>query len=798
MKSVTKRILPLITIMLLSLIPAVVQASSPLVQDETITLTAEAGFEGYYHQGEWIPVRVTVSNSGSDIEGYLVIDQTGSSTNEKIRYQSPVNLPGQSRKTVSFYVGIDKYQTSLTVKLISGTRTLAQERIRIKQISVTDPVYGVISEELIDMSFLPGTVAYLDLEDLPGAAPAWQTLGALVLSGVDSGELDPDQLEALKGWVSAGGHLIVTGGPNWRKTSANLSDLLPVSISGSASVFSLNALKQLSNDALSEGPYVMAQAAVNDGRVILANDDLPLLVSRTYGMGQVDWLALDPALAPLRDWAGNQDLWNLILNRTGTYAPWITPTINYWAAREGLKSIPSLALPSALQMVLFLLAYTVAVGPINYFVLARRKRRELGWITIPSIILLFSGLAYFTGFQIKGGDVIINRLSLVYGAAGSELGHGRTTLGIFSPSRATYDIELPADILARPMATDDYYGGLGEDSSGVVEQSKNSVLKDVQVDVGGLRAFRADGQVSLPVVSAALTINTSTYPQLSGRVTNQSELLLEDASVMLGDSIFQLGDLAPGETADVNLRLSNGRASRNSGPVGNLGTPSGMVQYVGPPFPHYLAVDKLIGGSNYWNDKALNRRYQILQAFTDQEESANAPPQTATLVAWAEPNLWPISVAGKDSKVQDTVGFFLELPVQLTSSQGQMTVPPALTTWQTLDGNRYDESGPYNLFLMNQWASFQYQPWDAFQLSQVDVIELNVNVDKSTNLRISLWNWQKDTWESQVDFGSGTNTLVDPHEYLGPNNAVRVRVENSSSVGVNINRMDISYTGSAQ
>ncbi len=793
--SVIKRIFPLIMIMALVLMPAVVQASPQPAQADPISLTAQVGFDSFYRRGEWIPVQVTVANSGSDVEGYLVVEQTGTSPSEEIRFQTPVILPGQSRKTISFYVGIDKYQTSLTVQLMDGSRVLAAERVRIKQVNDGDLLYGLISGELVDMAFLQESVAYLTLDDLPELGSAWKALDALILNNVDTGKLTPDQLQAMKDWLNTGGRLIVTGGPNWRKTAANLSDLLPVTISGSASSYDLDSLSNLSNSPFSEGPFVAAQAKVSDGRVLLANDDIPLLVLRPYGMGQVDWLALDLALAPLRDWGGNDELWNIILGETGSYAPWITSTINYWAARDGLKSIPSLALPSAMQMVLFLLAYTTIVGPINYFILNRRKRRELGWFTIPAIVLLFSGLAYVTGFQLKGGDVIINRRALVYGAAGADSGQARTMLGIFSPSRATYDIVLPKEVLARPMVSDDNYGGLGSDSSGVVEQGNDLILKEVQVDVGGLRAFHAQSHIALPAIRAELTIDASNYPQLKGSVTNLSDMILEDASVMLGESIFELGDLGPGETSAVSLRLSNGRASRAPNPSSSSSGSAGY--YPAPSFPHYLAVDKLIGGSNYWTDKTLNRRYQILQAFVDQNSSAT-PPQTAILAAWSEQALWPIKVEGRESKVMDTVGFLLELPVELATGAEKMTVPPALTTWQALDGNRYDESGPYNLYLSNQWARFQFQPWDAFQLSQVDKVELTISMPSShKSPRVSLWNWRSGAWEEDPTLGRGTNTIQNLDDYIGPNNAVRIRVESNSPAGINIDRLDVSYIGSA-
>ena len=44
-----------------------------------------------------------------------------------------------------------------------------------------------------------------------------------------------------------------------------------------------------------------------------------------------------------------------------------------------------------------MLLYTAIIGPINFLILRRINRRELAWITIPALVLLFSAITFFTG-----------------------------------------------------------------------------------------------------------------------------------------------------------------------------------------------------------------------------------------------------------------------------------------------------------------------------------------------------------------------------------------------------------------
>ncbi len=771
-------------------------------QNDPITLTAELGFDSYSRRDEWTPVRVTVANSGSDVDGFIVVEQSGNSAGEIIRYQTPISLPGQSRKTVTLYVGIDKYQSRVTVKLDSGGRTLAEASTTNQQVGEDEQLYAIISGEPVDMAVLKQAtpsgenayLAYITLDQLPAAGPAWDALDLLVLNDADTATLSSAQVNALRGWLAAGGHLVITGGPNWRKTAAGLADLLPVEISGSVSLYDLDVLSGLARANIDGGPFVVAQGGLREGRTLIAQDDLPLLARRDEGLGQVDWLALDMALAPLRDWAGNDQLWGLILADSGDRLPWDNASINTWAARDGLGSIPSLALPSALQMAAFLLIYTLLIGPVNYLALKRLKRRELAWLTIPATVLLFSGLAYLTGFQLKGREVIFNRLSLIYGAAGGDMARARTLVGVFSPSRATYDVTIPEGVLIRPLVSDPGGGGFSSNNSATVEQGNGTILRDVQIDVSRIRAFRAESDIAAPAVIADLVIDPNGIPRLTGSVTNGTDLVLQDAGLWIGGSIFELGDLAPGQTVSIDEKLGGGQASAAAS-----GSALGAAPYssFAPPFPGNQ-IDKLVGGSDYWTDDKLNRRYQTLQAFFSEEGIINLHPQRVTLFGWSEQALWEIEVENKESQTLDTAGYFLELPLNIATPQGEIVLPPALTTWQSLNGGGFRDSAPYGMYLVNGWASFQYQPWEALQLAQVDELVLNINTTSQQGvIQVALWDWSQGTWIVDESIGWGASSISSPARFVGPNNAVRVRVENATSSGYDVD-MDLTFKGTMQ
>ena len=90
---------------------------------------------------------------------------------------------------------------------------------------------------------------------------------------------------------------------------------------------------------------------------------------------------------------------------------------------------------------LFIVLYTLLIGPIEYLFLKKvLGRLELTWITFPVIVLSVSAAAYFTAYAIKGNDLKLNKVDVVdVDLAGGRV-YGRTWLTVFSPRIDSYTI----------------------------------------------------------------------------------------------------------------------------------------------------------------------------------------------------------------------------------------------------------------------------------------------------------------------------------------------------------------------
>ena len=172
------------------------------------------------------------------------------------------------------------------------------------------------------------------------------------------------------------------------------------------------------------------------------------------------------------------------------------------------------------------------VGPVNYLVLSRIDRREWAWVTVPALIGVFTIGAFAIGSLLRGSDVIVHEVAIVRGAPGTDQATAQSYLGIFSPSRATYQLRVDGDaLLATPMNGDIFGGGTGAGLD--VLQGDPSRVRDLEVGFGSLRTIRAEASATGPTVDAALRLEDG---EVTGTVTNRSERTLESPALVLGGS----------------------------------------------------------------------------------------------------------------------------------------------------------------------------------------------------------------------------------------------------------------------
>ena len=765
--------------------PAVAQRGGP-------TLQVTIGFDGYCHSGDWCPAYAILSNEGADIEGELRVAFTEASPRAAPGVRArPVVLPAHSRKAYVTLLppadSLSRYR--LVVQLVSRGKVIASQEAAVTWLRDEDRLYGVASTSPSALNFLgdvaPATgraaVAHLNLEALPPDPLGWEGLDILVLTDVDTTVLSGEQRRALETWVAHGGHLVVGGGPGAARTVAGVADLLPVAVGPTRFVDDLAALGQRWGIPVARGPYAVSEVALRDGEILLKQEqkqeqedeqgDLVLLARRTLGAGTVDFLAFDAGLNPFAHWDDNRLLWDFITQTDSATVPRLV-VHDGSSAHNAVSNVPGLKPPSMLQILIFMLAYTLLIGPVNYLVLRKLDRRELAWLTIPALIVGFTACAYLTGFQIRGGTAIVHRLAAVYVPQGAGVGRVSQAVGLFSPRRTTYDVRV-AGAGAREMPGDGSAGDLARPLY-FLAQPDGLTLTGLRVDVGGVRSFVAEGYADVAAVDADLRLVTTSsgHVRLAGTIRNAA-LPLKDAVLVAGDQEQRLGDLEPGDQVDVDLGYNYNPGQTDT-------------------------TEKILGQTVRWQDPEWQRRQFFLRTLSPSGGELDLG-DGAYLVGWAQEAPLPVEVLDRPFSTVETALYVVALPVAGLEAGAKVVVPPSLITREVAKSAGGVDVWPGGLHMEPEsLVVFRFTVQPGVTVGRVDELVLELSGTSEDNpfrpLTVSAWDEERSRWD-ELDVGWGRYSIPDAGSYVSPQGDVLVKLETVAGWPADVDNLTITIKG---
>jgi hypothetical protein len=627
-------------------------ATAPVRAAEGLVMDAAVMLEGHARAGSWMAINVHLVNDGPALVGELRL--SGGATG-RTRFGVPVDLPTTSGKDYVLYAQPPQFGGTIDVTLVADGQTVVKKTVTF---TVHDPgqlVVGVVAERperiVPKLDLLPsanGTqpaVVTLGIEDLPERVEAWSSIDRLIWQDVDTNLLSAGQISAMRGWLAAGGRLIVAGGTAGPAVlSAFPDDLLPYRPTATldiapASIAGL--IGQLPADA-ADLPALGGELI--RGRALATSGDRVIAAEASYGSGIVTVLGFDPSTRWIADSRETASFWRGFLPPRQASAI-VMGDDNLLV--NAVSQLPELALPSIAGLLALLFGYIVLIGPVNYLVLKRLDRREWAWVTMPVLIAAFVAGSYGLGAAVRGLDVILNEVAIVRGAPDATEGTAQVYLGIFSPSRGTYQLEVPGGALLSSTLTGDFINGA---DGGVLDvlQGDPARIRDLVVGFGSLRTVRAEATAVVPRVTTDLRLVDGS---LTGTITNLSDQLLEKPAIVLGGSVAVLKDLAPGASQTVSLVLR-----RNV------------------TFGEQLS-NKILGAVFFSDPAGTSRNAQrnaVRHAVIDQltfEPNAGPtgqlPAENPVLLAWGTRQVLEVTVSGQQPRRTGNVLYYIPLSMRV-------------------------------------------------------------------------------------------------------------------------------------
>ena len=754
----------LLVVLCAALVLLAVFPHSLAAQSGGITLQVQPFFSGHYKFGEWLPLRVTVTNPGAAVSAQVRVEMTlaGGYT----AWLVPVDLPTGAQKQFTLYVLPTSFAQVARVRVLNGTQQLAQANASLSLHPNNDYLVGVIAPRTEPFNVLGGMVLNgatartvrvlpISLAEIPERPEGLRTLDALVLSDTDTSTLSPAQAQALTMWVQQGGRLLVGGGASAARTLAGLPDALVADFRGQNNLVEIQQLPAFEEFAGTpvrvQGPFVAAFS--EKGEAVVAQQDRKLVVEKRAGDGYVTYSALDVSASPFDAWAGAGQFWKRIL-ATGSAYPVNTPTdvspnlirLRYMAF--ALQNLPVLALPSVNVLTALLIAYIVLVGPVNYLALRRLKKLDWGWLTIPALTLLFAIGAFGVSNQLRGSDVILNQVSVLDFSADGTPRKMETVIGLYSPTRGAFDLEIPDAGLVIPVSNQYDPFSSGPDATGTnveIVQSSPLVVRGIELNQGALQGFAVE---SPPPAAWRIEANLQVQgDRVVGTVTNRTDVPLKEVLVASGERYIRLNELPPNETQQVDEKW----------------------QFYGG----------YIGGLVTGNAPNSEARRQILGARFDNWRGSDRAAVTPMLIGWLDAS--PLDARVQNVEATRQMKTLVVAPVTLTFTPGTLRL--GTNDWHIEEmGSSGERSycGPINYTsVRNGELILQFSPPSSVHLTRVQSLKLMVQEGIPQTLQLQDTDGE---WVTQEIRAPGAHEIKNPEKFVRANGAVRMRVSSKEFV----------------
>lgn len=579
------------------------------------------GYDGTVREASWFPIVCEIKNDGPSFAG--VIEVTAAGYSKGSRQRLPVELPtGTLKRVVIPAFAASRYPTLWDVRLLDERGKVREEQVALRpqrQLGWEIKLIGSLSRTASGAATLlpikrnqpdaQPVAARFQPSIFPDNPLVLEALDAIYLNSEVAANLRAGQVNALLGWVNAGGHLIValeqvsdvTASPWLRKLlpiepkdmvgvakHPELEDWLrageQVAVTqpgdtrrgqgnrnrpgpqspdpSSPAPFARSPFADLPVDAAFEAAEIRVVAGeVRDGHVVLSAGDVPLKITANRGSGRVTALTFSPEREPFKSWKNLTTFWTRLAEVPAALYASTDYAGGYGQSADGIfgamiDSRQVHKLPVGWLLAL-LLVYLLVIGPLDRWWLKRINKPMLTWITFPAYVIFFSGLIYFIGYKLRAGESECTELHVVDALRNGERAElrGRTFLSIYSPANAKYPLASDLKFATfrgefMPMS-----GGQNAEGASILHTGDN-FRAEVFVPVWTSQLYVSDWWHS-GTMPLTLTLQAAGDDWLL-TVQNLTEHAVTASQLVVGGSMFPVGPLAAGQSKTMKLAKASG------------------------------------------------------------------------------------------------------------------------------------------------------------------------------------------------------------------------------------------------
>lgn len=559
----------------------------------------ELGYDGVVKVSEGNPLIAKINNMGEGFEGELQIEVATDGQNKMI-YAKAFEIAASSEKVIKMNTPIYMIEKAFKVSLVANGNEIYSEMIKPdKYISPEHTVVAVISDtpdryRFVNNLMLPKTrydsdfintfqysfsshgpmtstvstmpipeeemmqqkthILYFDSFAEFTEKVNYDYMDYIYIGEASNLNITQDTEAYLLDWIKEGNTLFVETGADYKKILSQLpTSLINYDVVGT--------------ETLEFGDYFGGdsgsfEAVIGDINETVGGDymvlyEMNLGVATPMGAGSLITLRMDLGDEPFSNASYTDIVLNDIVASTrGEVKYYEEDYYGYWDMSYRLGRIPSEKAPPYWLMALIFMIYIVIVGPILYVIFKARDKRDQLWIAIPATAGICIVLLWLVGFATRFDKPITNSISNIEYTDGDSYLNVSTNIAFFNNKNEDVVISWGEDENIDINTNSDYYWGENQENKKLV--GKMMVGKEHQYTaydtplwtpkyMSANKVVELTNKLDEPMVRLASEGEDAAY-----EVTNITPLAIEYAFLMVGNTIYTIGELDAFETVTVS------------------------------------------------------------------------------------------------------------------------------------------------------------------------------------------------------------------------------------------------------
>jgi hypothetical protein len=468
-----------------------------------LAISVEAGFQGYYKIGCWLPLRVRIENNGPDLQVEIIAEVGGR------RFSRSLALPSPAKKQIVLDVFSDHWPAAFTLTVMAAGTVVTTVNIPVTPLQARDVLMVSLGGDVSAPSERRGdqmagqdiVLLHAATASLPERWKGYDMVTAVVLDPANTRPLIPAQIKALTHWLLLGGRLLL---------------IRPHDIQTPAAPLAAHLLSLATPPVPQTSPDEAARYRIGLGQLATtptAPDPMVGMEATTIRRSWTNWL--DVAAQPDSRRLANRD--RQILRGA-------LPDTNDAKRRLG-------------YLAAFFLIYVGVVVALFKCFASRHVRPWRHIAAVGVVVTAFTCLSVVLGYAVQWGAILIREATLVHVFPGSMDVFVTTAASLQSPSKQTYPLRT---LSAAYVEVDQAIGG-SLSAQMAPQHGLNETRVQLPMALWSARHLFVERFTSTPGFAVR---STGTVDEL----VNQSVFHLLHCHLFRHDRLYRLPDITVGRT----------------------------------------------------------------------------------------------------------------------------------------------------------------------------------------------------------------------------------------------------------